>query len=181
MAIHIKYYPHGTTLDNEAGIATGQADTDLSPLGEDQAKRLGEHERAEEFDEVFSSDLIRAKRTAEMVFGNRYPVKIDRRLREIDVGDLTCKKDDAVNPLKKKCIPDPFPNGESYMDVEKRTGDFLKSLKGNTSAKRIAIIGHQSTQLAFEVLLNKKTWEKALDTDWRLTKNWQPGWEYLSD
>jgi broad specificity phosphatase PhoE len=49
MAISIKYYPHGTTFDNEAGIATGQADTDLSPLGEQQVQQLAKHERSEQF------------------------------------------------------------------------------------------------------------------------------------
>ncbi len=179
MPIYIKYYPHGTTFDNEAGIATGTADTDLSPLGQEQIKHLGEHEKNELFDAIFCSDLVRAKKTAEAVSNGKYTVTIDQRLREINVGDLTQKRDvDEVNPFKKSYITKPFPNGESYNDIENKMHSFLNDLKRDYPNKRIAIIGHQATQLALEVILCNKTWEEALDSDWRLTKTWQPGWEY---
>jgi len=29
------------------------------------------------------------------------------------------------------------------------------------------------------VLLKGKTWEQAIDEDWRKKKAWQPGWEYI--
>jgi len=78
----------------------------------------------------------------------------------------------------KKYINEPFPGGESYKDVEKRLSDFLKFLKNNYNNKSVAIIAHQAPQLSLEVLLKDKTWEQAIDEDWRKTKSWRPGWVY---
>ena len=39
-------------------------------------------------------------------------------------------------------------------------------------------MAHRTTQLAIEVLTLGKTWEEAIATDWRNTKDWKPGWEY---
>jgi len=74
-----------------------------------------------------------------------------------------------------------FPNGESMEDVEKRMSTFLNDLKKDHDKKRVAIVAHKAPQLALEVLLNKKTWQDAIATDWRQTKSWQPGWEYVVD
>ena len=73
----------------------------------------------------------------------------------------------------------PFPNGESYKDVEKRIANFLEFLKQNYNGKHVAIVAHQAPQLALEVLIKGKTWEQAVDEDWRKKKAWQPGWEYV--
>lgn len=73
----------------------------------------------------------------------------------------------------------PFPNGESYEDVEKRILSFLEFLKENYDNKNIAIVAHQAPQLALDVLIAGKTWEQAFNEDWRKTKNWKPGWEYV--
>jgi broad specificity phosphatase PhoE len=35
-----------------------------------------------------------------------------------------------------------------------------------------------SSELALDVLLRGRTWQKAIDENWRKTKSWQPGWEY---
>ena len=37
------YSPHMTSIDNEAGRASGHADVALSPLGRQQAEQLGQH------------------------------------------------------------------------------------------------------------------------------------------
>jgi len=39
-------------------------------------------------------------------------------------------------------------------------------------------VAHQAPQLALEVILKNKTWERAIAEDWRNTKSWQPGWKY---
>ena len=43
----------------------------------------------------------------------------------------------------------------------------------------IAIVAHRAPQLALEVLTKNISWEEALEKDWRKTKSWQPGWEYI--
>ena len=45
--------------------------------------------------------------------------------------------------------------------------------------KKIAIVAHRAPQLALEVITKNISWEEALENDWRKTKSWQPGWEYI--
>ena len=130
-----------------------------------------------EFSVVFCSDLKRAVDSAHLAFGGRYEIIQDERLREANYGDFTQKPDDFKNDLEKY-IDTPFPKGESYKDVEKRIADFLKDIAQKYDEKHIAIVAHQASQLALDVLLKGKTWEQAIAEDWRRTKSWQPGWEY---
>lgn len=71
-----------------------------------------------------------------------------------------------------------FPNGKSYKTVEKRIQSFLNDLKNKYENKTVAIVGHQIPQLALIVLLNGMNWNEALESDWRKSGIWQPGWEY---
>ena len=48
---------HATSLDNEAGLASGWFDVSLSEKGEVQARALGERRRADNLSAVFCSDL----------------------------------------------------------------------------------------------------------------------------
>jgi broad specificity phosphatase PhoE len=71
-----------------------------------------------------------------------------------------------------------FPNGESYKDVEERLASFVKYLRYNYEGKHVAIVAHQGPQLALDVLLKGRTWQQAIEEDWRKKKAWQPGWPY---
>lgn len=178
MSIKITYFVHGTTTDNEKNIVSGWTPGELSVLGVTQAKELGKLVANKIFDVVFCSDLKRAIDSAELGFGDKYDIIHDERLRECNFGDLTQKKKtwDISDYINK-----PYPNGESYKDVEKRIADFLAYLKTNFQGKHVAIIAHQAPQLALEVLIKKKTWHQAIAEDWRHEKAWQPGWEYFLD
>src|SRR5574338_203548 len=81
---------HATSLDNEAGLASGWFDVDLSSLGERQARELGQRRREDRVEAVYSSDLTRAARTASTAFGGRgVPINREAQLRECDYGSLT--------------------------------------------------------------------------------------------
>ncbi len=60
----VVFETHATSLDNEAGLASGWFDVALSVTGEAQARELGARRRADDLAAVFCSDLIRAFRTA---------------------------------------------------------------------------------------------------------------------
>ena len=65
-----------------------------------------ERYKDDHFDAVFTSDLARAYRSAEIGFGNRWPIIRDKRLRECDYGDLTQKPSDRfMNWLAKAWSP----------------------------------------------------------------------------
>ncbi|OGZ00480.1 MAG: hypothetical protein A2946_00520 [Candidatus Liptonbacteria bacterium RIFCSPLOWO2_01_FULL_53_13] len=179
MSLTITYFVHGTTTDNERDIATGQAHGELSELGKKQAKELGRMIAKMRFDAVFCSDLKRAADSAKLMFGKRYEVIHDRRLRECHYGTFTGHPDAEFKPEMHKYITKPFPKGESYKDVERRVVDLLAFLKEHYKEGRVAVVGHQAPQLALEVLTKGKTWKRAMDEDWRKTKAWQSGWEYV--
>ena len=87
---------------------------------------------------------------------------------------------EIVEPMQEEeCITNRFPEGESYEDVKARTADFLEFLKKNYDGKSIAIVAHKAPQLSLDVLIKSKTWKQALAEDWRKTKAWKPGWEYI--
>ena len=100
-------------------------------------------------------------------------------MRECNYSDFTGKPAKEFKDRMVDYVDKPFPNGESYKDVEKRIADFLKFLKQNYNGKHIAIVAHQAPQLALDVLLKGKTWKHAIDEDWRRKKAWQPGWDYI--
>ncbi len=174
-SVQITYFVHGTSLDNEKGLSSGYSNTPLSKLGIKQSQDLKSLVK-EKFDAVFSSDLERARHTAEIVFGKN--IILDKRLREVDYGQLTRKNEELVLAGEKDYIEKPFPQGESYQEVENRMRSFLKDIFNKYQGKKVAIMAHKGPQLALEVILNNKTWQQALAEDWRKKKAWQPGWKY---
>ena len=84
---------HGQSTWNSEGRWQGQADPPLSPLGEQQARDAAHHlarqaTSDDSIDAVWSSDLQRAVRTAEIVAAALgLEVRLDNRLRERDAGE----------------------------------------------------------------------------------------------
>lgn len=179
MAVHITNFAHGTTIDNERGISSGWNDISLSALGIEQGNKLRELTKDKKFDVVFCSDSVRAYETAKIVFEGLAPILTDKRLRECNYGDLNGGASSIVEPMQEINFDKKFPNGESYDDVKIRVFEFLNFLKQNYDGKKVAIVSHKAPQLALDVLLKNKTWGQALAEDWRKTKSWQPGWEYV--
>lgn len=91
---------HGETDWNADGRLQGQTDRPLSDFGRKQARRLADELAAEGFEAIYSSDLARARETAEII-GARLglPVALDSDLREKDWGTwegLTAVERDRV-------------------------------------------------------------------------------------
>lgn len=179
MAVRITYFVHGTTTDNEQDLATGWLPGNLSETGKKQAKDLGVQVTDKNFDVVFCSDLQRAIDSAELGFGDKYEIIQDERLRECNYGDMNGQSASIFKDRMEDFVDVPFPNGESYKDVEARLASFVEFLRNNYDGKHIAIVAHQGPQLALDVILTGKTWQQAIDEDWRKTKSWKPGWEYI--
>jgi len=174
MAIHITYFVHGTTTDNENHISSGWFDAELSELGVIQSKELHEQLKNHTFDLIFCSDLKRAVTSAKLMFGDSIHIIPDSRLRECNYGTYNAKPSEIVEPMQEQNITTRFPEGESYEDVKARIADFLQFLKQHHDGKHIALVGHKAPQLALDVLLKNKTWHQAFAEDWRKFKAWQP-------
>jgi alpha-ribazole phosphatase len=85
---------HGATTNNLERRYTGQSDAPLSPLGARQAEALAAALADERFDLIVSSDLRRARQTAEPV-ARRHdaPLRLDADLREVAMGDWEGRTD----------------------------------------------------------------------------------------
>jgi broad specificity phosphatase PhoE len=166
----IVFETHATSLDNEAGLASGQFDVDLSSAGERQARELGARHAP---DLVVTSDLKRAWRTAEIAFGDRRPIRRDARLRECDYGAMTRHPVRDLDRVRLDHVAAPFPGGESYEQVAARVAGLLRELRSG-AAERILIVGHRATFYALEHLLRGRALVDVVGAEW----TWQPGWSY---
>lgn len=175
---HLKiiYLVHNTTTDNEKGLVSGHFDCDLSEKGFMQAKKQHHFFRQAIMHQgkIFSSNLLRARRTAEIIFENK-EVTSDTRLNEIDYGKFTHHPKAEIDAMKNLKVDEAFESGESYRDVQARMQAFLEQ---QIFPGTITIVAHQAPQLALEVICNKKSWNQAFEQDWRNDGNWQSYWVY---
>lgn len=176
--ITIKYFVHGTSIDNELKISSGWSQGELSETGIIQTKKLAEEISDEHFDVIFCSDLHRAKQSADILFGHRsLEIIYDQRIRECNYGIYNGTTNKNVIYLDH--INNRFPQGESLLDVQRRIEDLLNEIKQKHGEKKIAFVSHRAPQLALNVIINKKTWIEAVNNDWRIIGKWQSGWEFV--
>lgn len=171
------YSPHATSVDNEAGQASGHADVPLSEIGQQQARELGRHYEAEVLDAVFCSDLQRASTTAELAFSARgVPIIPDDRLREYDYGTMTRYPVSQVEAEFARRIRVPFPSGESLVMVAQRVGSFLRDALQAYNGKTIVVIGHRATRYALDYWCGDTSLEEIVRARWE----WRdiPIWRY---
>ena len=173
--VQVVFETHATSLDNEAGLASGWFDVGLSTTGEQQAHMLGARRREDHLAVVFCSDLTRSFRTAEIAFGDRpLPIVRDPRLRECNYGDLTRRPASEIESRRRLHLVNPFPNGESYQQVVDRVARWLSEVVRQYDACTVLMIGHRATFYSLEHLLNGVTLQDAVTSPW----TWQPGWTY---
>jgi broad specificity phosphatase PhoE len=171
------YSPHMTSVDNEAGRASGHADVPLSEPGRQQARELGQHYTTKALAAIFCSDLQRATTTAQIAFSGRdLPLVPDARLREYDYGDMTQYPIAQVEKEFPRRITEPFPHGESLLMVSQRVGAFLRAALHEYDGKTIVVIGHRATRYALEYWCDNVSLENIVNTPWE----WReiPIWRY---
>lgn len=129
----------------------------LTSNGRRQVEKLIPKIKRNKIDLIFSSDILRAKQTAEMI-GKAINMKIeyDKRLREIDVGGLNGKNlsearkyFDPESRLNEeeiifKKFYDGFPGGEKYSQAMIRMRSFIKEIEKKYKNKNILIISHDA-------------------------------------
>jgi broad specificity phosphatase PhoE len=175
MAIAVLFETHSTSVDNEAGLASGWFDAPLSARGELQARQLGDRYRHHHVAAVFCSDLARAFRTAEIAFIDRpVPIVREARLRECDYGALTRHPASGIDTVRAQHIITPFPGGESYQQVVDRVGSWLTDVAFACGGQSVLVVGHRATFYALEHLIRRVPLLEAVAAPW----TWQPGWTY---
>ena len=138
MTCNIFVFRHAETTDNSNGIFSGWRDPDLTPKGLLQAQQIAKQLEQEKIDYAFTSHLLRAKRTLEIVLKNQLnvPVFVDDRLIERCYGTLQGKSKAELAAERPDWYAKihrgydfPPPEGESLKMVESRTLSFVSQLK----------------------------------------------------
>ena len=120
---------HGETEENRERRFQGQKDVPLNDRGREQARALAEQAAGEELVALYTSPLIRARETAEIVGGRvGLEPRPDERLKEVDVGDWQdrlkddVKRDDPEGWAAFERAGDEFrfPGGESFAEQQER-------------------------------------------------------------
>ncbi|HWY18115.1 MAG TPA: histidine phosphatase family protein [Solirubrobacteraceae bacterium] len=129
---------HGQTAYNLEGRFQGQLPVPLDELGREQAHELAERAAAHEFAVLWSSTLLRARETAEIVAARiGLEPREDARLMETNAGDWTDRSFGEVQAevpemFAKFVAGDPtfaFPGGESFAEQEVRVGAALDEIE----------------------------------------------------
>ena len=143
---------HGQSVWNAEGKWQGQADPPLSKLGERQAEQAGRHLAGQNFAHVFASDLIRARRTAEILAAavGHSNVVVDPGLREFDVGEwcgftrpeIEDRWPGMIAEWTAGSIPSP-PGGEDREAFTKRALDAVSGLaRASAAGDRLLVVTH---------------------------------------
>jgi len=177
MTLQVVFETHATTLDNEAGIATGWLPGELSAAGHQQAAELGRRRSTDGITAVFCSDLARAVETAAIAFeGTGIPVLLDWRLRECDYGSRNGTSAADMHAHRAEHVDQPYPGGESWRLATARMGRFLADVPLRWSGQRVLVIGHVATQWGLEIAMIGTPLEELASRPF----DWQPGWEYVA-
>ena len=139
---------HGETEANKKGYLQGCTDIPLNENGRIIAELTGRGLKGIRFDHCFSSPLIRAKETAEILLresGNSISVSFDDRIKEMNFGSfegLSVRDEKVIRFLKELIVDYKFPDGESFQEVIKRTQEFLKELIAKDDDKTYLVSTH---------------------------------------
>ncbi|UYP47481.1 2,3-bisphosphoglycerate-dependent phosphoglycerate mutase [Candidatus Lokiarchaeum ossiferum] len=143
---------HGETDWNKQGKIQGHMDIALNQQGRLQAKILASKFKNIKIDRIYTSDLLRASQTAEIINKTTKSLLIaDERLRERNYGDwqnYSWSEVHSQNPnLKEEWRTNPVhsrpPKGESLHDLYNRITRFLSELISEAK-NNILIVAHNS-------------------------------------
>ena len=141
---------HAESAWNAAGRWQGWADPPLSSAGEAQARAAAGELTALGLEAVASSDLQRARRTAELLAHQLAlgPVHVDAGLRERDVGDFTGLTRDEIEDRWPGILAEwrqgrveRAPNGEGREFIE-RILAALDRLAATFTGRRLLVVAH---------------------------------------
>lgn len=137
---------HGSTLWNKEGRAQGSSDIPLDDDGKNEARKLGERLRLEPWDLLFSSPLLRASETAEIVRESMglEAVRHEARLREAGGGLIEgTTEQDRIDQWGEQWRQLDL-GIEASDQVVARALSFIEDLKVNYPDKDILIVSHGS-------------------------------------
>ena len=141
---------HGESETNKSHFWTGWLDVALTEKGIEDAKKAGKLLSGVQFDKLYSSDLVRAKRTLENALpGQKY--ETSTMLREVNVGNIAGKpiipfteEEKALMAIKGYAAFD----GETKEEFRRRVEGFMKKLE-ESDDQTVGVFCHAGWQRTF--------------------------------
>ena len=159
--MRLYFLRHGETDWNVKRLVQGSTDIPLNEYGRYLARETAKGFKDVPIDVVYTSPLVRAKETAQLVLTDQNPVYIDEpRIREMGFGKyegmcISGPEKSPKSPEFNKFFDDtvnfvPVEGGETMKELMDRTGDFLQELYENEELekKNVLISTHGVTMTA---------------------------------
>jgi len=164
---------HGEAGHNFGGdklhtFAGGLVDTELTPKGIETAKKIAEQLKIKNIDIIFSSNLKRSKKTAEIIrdqiLSGREIIVLPE-LNELNIGDFaghTAEEVKFLFPKSAKYFYDgeiekwSFPKGEDFFSALARVNLALEKIESLGQKKTVLIVAHGMINRIIFYLLDRK-------------------------
>lgn len=148
---------HGTVVGAETGRLVGHLDVPLSPAGEAEMGRLAARLAPVPLAAVYASDLLRARRSAEILARPHglAPVLVPA-LREmamgrwegLTAGEIQAREPGTFEAWLARVGEFPFPEGEDVAALLGRAWPAFEKIVGRHAGERVAIVAHGGTNRA---------------------------------
>ena len=139
---------HGESEANAKQVFAGQQDSPLTPLGRRQVSAVATALAREPITRVVSSDLVRARETAEAI-ARRHGLHVETTpaLREWDVGELVgLSREQTIaryGDTSRLFRPGSrTPGGESFEEVASRVIRFFEELTPVAIGRTVCVVAH---------------------------------------
>lgn len=136
---------HGVTEWNSLGKAQGHSNISLNDEGKAQAAKLAERLAKEDpWDVILTSDLARAKETAEIIASKlpNTPLIEQQSLREMHGGEIEGTTETERVAKWGEDWRDQDLGMEKRQDVAERGGAFLEEVTSAYKGKRVLVVSH---------------------------------------
>lgn len=163
---------HGETEWNTKNLIQGHKDSPLTKLGIEQTKQLAKELKRIKFDLIFSSDLLRAEKTAKIIATeHKLTVETTKLLRERNFGKLAGKHrsvlkafDELFASLNDKEIfkYKSSPDVESDEEITTRLITFLRELALAHPGEKALVVTHGAVMRAFLIRLGELSYKKRM-------------------
>lgn len=166
---------HAEAMGNVLEFFQGRIDAKISPKGQRQLECLAERFRDIPLDALYSSPLIRTRRTADAV--NRYhglPITINSQIIELDGGkwegekwaELPVKFPEEYRLWTDKLNEFAAPCGESTAEVYDRMKTAMDRIASENNGKTIAVVSHGMAIKAYLNYADGREWKNYADPGW---------------
>lgn len=142
---------HGETESNKKSIIQGQTDTDLNASGIKKAAETAEFLKDYRFDQIYSSDLKRAKKTASFIAAQLdIEIKESEKIREIHFGaweglnlkEIADQYPGDLEAWKNDPLTNGPPGGENITQFAARINYFFNELLEEHRGEKLIVVTH---------------------------------------